>query len=192
MSSRDRRALLIAAPLVLIMIIYALAKREPAVRVAAAAESVPQAEKKLARLRLVAATVPGKEQLLKQVSGELADREKSMIVADTAQQAQAQIQQIVRKVAATQGIEVRGADFGAVKPLGNDYGEAPVGVSFDCAIEQLVNLMAALGSQPQLLATSELRVTAANPKEKKINVRLTVSGVVAKKLVPEKKGLTTF
>jgi hypothetical protein len=192
MTSRDKRALLLGAPLMLIMIIIVLARREPATPVAAATESVPQAEKKLAKLRLLAATVPGKEQLLKQVSGELAEREKGMIVADTAQQAQAQIQQIIRKVAAAEGIEVRGAEFGPVKPLGADYGEAPVGVTFDCGIEQLVNLLASIGSQPQLLGTSELRVSAGNAKEKKINVRLTVSGVVPKKLVPEKKGIASF
>jgi hypothetical protein len=138
------------------------------------------------------ATVPGKEELLKKASDELAVREKGMIVADTAQQAQAQIQQVLRKVGAAQGIEVRGAEFGQVKPLGADYGEAPVSVSFDCEIEQLVNFLAALGSQPEMLGTSDIRVAAGNPKDKRVGVRLTVAGVVAKKLVPVKKGVTSF
>ena len=112
--------------------------------------------------------------------------------ADTAQQAQAQIQQILRKVGSTQGIEVRGAEFGQVKPLGTDYGEAPVSVSFDCGIEQFVNFLATLTGQPEMLGTSDIRVSSANPKDKHITVRLTVSGVVPKKLVPEKKAMTTF
>ncbi len=192
MTSRDRRALLIGGPLFLILMIMLTVRRDPAVRVAAVTESVPQAERKLARLRQIAATVPGKEAVLQKVSAELAAREKGMIVADTAQQAQAQIQQIIRRVGTAQGVEVRGAEFGQVKPLGADYGEAPVSVSFDCDIEQLVNLLAALGSQPEMLGTSELRVSSSNAKDKHINVRLTVAGVVPKKLVPEKKGIASF
>lgn len=193
LTSRDKRALLIGGPLFVILMVSILAtRREPATPIAAADETVPQAERKLAKLRQLAATVPGKEELLKHVAAELATREKGMIVADTAQQAQAQIQQILRKVGATESIEVRGAEFGVVKPLGTDYGEAPVSVAFDCGIEQLVDLLAKLGSQPEMLGTSEIRVTSINAKDKKINVRLTVSGVVSKKLVPEKKGLASF
>jgi hypothetical protein len=43
-----------------------------------------------------------------------------------------------------------------------------------------------------LLATSDIRVIAGNPKEKTITVRLGLSGVVPRKLVPEKKGPVSF
>jgi hypothetical protein len=193
MTSREKRALVLLAIALPLLLIWRFAGSGPAsTRVAAAVESVPQAEKRLDRLRQLASTVPGKETMFKQVSDELAVREKGLIAADTSQQAQAAIQQIVHKVGAAQGIEVRGAEFGQVKALGNDYGEAPVSVSFDCAIEQLVNFLAALGAQPEMLGTGDLRIASTNSKDKRINVRLTVSGVVAKKLVPEKKGIPSF
>ena len=192
LSSRDKRALLLGAPVFLLLIGSLVVRREPAAQVATVAETVPQAERRLARLRQFAAMVPGQEALLRHVSDELAAREKGMIKAETAQQAQAQIQQIIRKVGATQGIEVLGAEFGQLKPLGTDYGEAPVSVSFDCGIEQLVNFLAELGSQPEMLGTSEVRITSNNAKDKRINVRLTVCGVVAKKLIPEKKAMASF
>jgi hypothetical protein len=59
-------------------------------------------------------------------------------------------------------------------------------VTIECHMEQLINLLADLATQPQLLTTSELQVTAANPKEKTVNVRLAVSGVTSRKLVPDK------
>jgi len=190
-SSRDKRALALLAVAVVVMLIWRYAGSGPEVKIAAPAESVPQAERRLTKLRQLAATVQGKEDLLKKVSAELAAREKGIITADTAQQAQAQIQQILRKVGSGQGIEVRGAEFGTVKAMG-DYGEAPVSVSFDCGIEQFVNFLAALTAQPEMLGSSEIRVASANPKDKHISVRLTVSGVVLKKLVPEKKAMATF
>ena len=191
-TARDKRALVLLAAGVLVILIWKAAAGGSPVQVAAAADSVPQAEQRLNRLRQIAARVPAKEELFKKVSGEVAEREKGMIVADTAQQAQTQIQQILRKLGTAYGIDVRGAEFGTVKRLGSDYGEAPVSISFDCNIEQLVNFLSALGGQPEILGTSDIRVNSGNPKDKRVNVRLTVSGVVPKKLIPEKKGVTTF
>lgn len=191
MSTRDKRALVLLGLALVVILIWKSATSSPQVQIAAPAESVPQAERRLNKLRQLEATVSGKEELLKKVSGELTAREKGIIAADTAQQAQAQIQQILRRVGSTQGIEVRGAEFGQVKALG-DYGEAPVSVAFDCGIEQFVNFLASLTAQPELLGSSEIRVSSANPKDKHIAVRLTVSGIVPKKLVPEKKAMATF
>ena len=73
---------------ILIFRFFVLADRSPAV--VAASESAPMAEKRLERLRQIAATVPGKEALMKQASGELESREKGMLKAETGAQAQAQ------------------------------------------------------------------------------------------------------
>ena len=59
-------------------------------------------------------------------------------------------------------------------------------MQIECRIDQLVNLLAALQAQPELVATSDLRVLSSNAKEKTVAVRLTVSGVVPRRLVPEK------
>jgi len=61
-----------------------------------------------------------------------------------------------------------------------------VSVQIDCRIDQLVNILAALPAQPELVSTSDLRVTSSNAKEKTVGVRLTLSGVVPRRLVPEK------
>jgi len=155
-------------------------------------ESIPPGEQRLSRVRQISATVPGKETLLKQVDQELAEREKGMILADTAAQAQAQLLETIRGVAKAQGIEIRGAEELRIRPLADDYGEAAVTVAFNCRIEQLVNLLAALTSEPQLISTSEVRIASTNAKDKAIQVRLSLSGVVPRKLAPEKKGLASF
>jgi len=154
--------------------------------VVAPTDSVELAEKRLARLRDIAATVPQKEEILKTVSAELAKHEAGLIPGETAAQAQATLLQILRKLCAAQQIEVKQTDFAAIVPLGDAYGEAGVAVQIECHMEQLINLLADLAAQPQLLTTSELQVTAANPKEKTVNVRLAISGVTSRKLVPEK------
>jgi hypothetical protein len=61
-----------------------------------------------------------------------------------------------------------------------------VAVQIECRIDQLVNLLAGLQSEPELVATSDLRVLSSNAKEKTVSVRLAVSGVVPRRLVAEK------
>lgn len=156
----------------------------------ASTQSVSQMEQRLARAREIAATVPAKQEILKQVAADLQTREKSLIRAETAQQAQAQVITVLRGLGAAEAppIEIRATELGAIAPFGDDYGSVNVSIQVECRIEQLLNFLAALAARPELIATRDLRVTAGNPKEKTLSVRLTVAGIVPKTLVPQKKG----
>ena len=160
--------------------------------VVAPSDSIPAAEHRLERLRQVAATVPGKEEVLKKALAELETRHAGMLKADTSAQAQAQLIEVIRRVAMANGIDARGAEEMRVRPLANDYGEVSVTVTFSCAIEQLVNFLAALANEPQILATNEINISGGNDKKKNVQVRLGLSAVVPKKLVPAKRGLAAF
>jgi hypothetical protein len=187
---RDRRALawLAVSALLGLVIHFWPANDSPTAVVASVGDPVALAESRLARLRDTAATVPAKESVLKKVSAELAGREKGIIQADTAAQAQAQVIQIVRGLGAaeTPPIEIRSTELTPVRPFGDSYGEASVAVQIECRIDQLVNLLAALQAEPRLVATTDLRVLSSNAKEKTVSVRLAVSGVVPRRLVGEK------
>ena len=180
--SLDRKT---AVAVILILRFFVLADRSP--EVVAVSESAPMAEKRLEKLRQIAATVPGKEALMKQASVELESREKGMLKAETSAQAQAQLQELLHRVGAANGIDIRGIEEMRVRLLGADYGEASVTVRFTCLIEQLVNLLAALATQPELVSTNQIQITGNADKNKIIQVRLTLSGVVARKLAQEKK-----
>ena len=78
------------------------------------------------------------------------------------------------------------------RAYGDAYGQVTVSVTIDCRIDELVNYLAALSAQPEIVATEEIRFGTAHPKQKTMPVRLTVSGIVARSLVPDKllkKGL---
>ena len=193
LTARDRRALvLLGAGLLTVIVLRFGVYGDRQTPVVAATNSVPLAEKRLARLRQVAATVPAKEALAKKMNSEAELRERGMIQAPTAQQAQAQLLETIRRVAKAENIDVRGGDFPELRPLGSEYGEAAVSVNFDCHIEDLVNFLADLTKETELLATNEIRIASANPKNKVLNVRLTLAGVVPRKLVPLKKGFASF
>jgi hypothetical protein len=192
---RERRLVMVLpVALVVFGVIYFWGSDAAPRVVAPTVSSAATAEKRLAHLREVAATVPGKEVILKKVSAELADREKSLIRADTAAQAQAQIVQTLRRLASQEAppLDIRSTDLGGITALGDSYGAANVSIQMDCRVDQLVNFVAAIGSLNELISTSEIRINSTNPKEKTVSVRLTVAGVVPRKLVPERKGGAAF
>jgi hypothetical protein len=191
-SDRDKKLLLVIPVAILILIVrFGFMRDDPKVVGTTASESIPQTEKHLAQLRGVAATVPGKQKVLALVDADLAAREKGIIQVETAPQAQARLLELIRRVANPEGIDIRGGDFGQPKVIG-DYGEVNVGVTFTCPIEKFVNFMAGLSREPELIGPSDIRMTAQNPKDKTVTVRMILGGLVPRKLVPEKKGFSAL
>jgi hypothetical protein len=191
MSERNRRALIILGVVTtLIFGWYFTSEDDGTTLVTASTETIPAAEKRLARLKQLAATVPGKQVVLDQVAVELASREKGLIPAATAAQAQAQLLQIVTRIARSQPnpIALRNTEMGQVKAFDDSYGEVAVAVNFESGIEQLVNFLADLTTQKELIGTSDLRIGSANPKQKTMPIRITISGLVRRDLIPDKKG----
>jgi hypothetical protein len=193
LSARDRRALLLLAAAVAVVLVLRFAWLDDSAPVAAPAaqvSQVPLTEKRLLRTRELIAQAPELESRLGVWKGALETRESRLIRAATAAQAQESILAIVRRLAGAQAppIELSSVDPGQIQPFGPGYGEAIVGVSFVSPIESVVNLLAELSRQPEMLATRDLRVTLANEREKTVNVRLTVSGLVPGALVPQRRG----
>jgi hypothetical protein len=154
----------------------------------APSDTPARAEARLELLRATAATVPDKEEILSKAQADLASREKGLIIADTAAQAQAQLITIVRAIGRAEAppVEIRNTDGLGIRPFNDSYGEVTVSVQIECRIDQLVNMLASIAARPELISTSDLRIGSANPKDKTVGVHLTVSGIVPRKLVPEK------
>jgi hypothetical protein len=195
---RDRRALVILGVALVVgglIYWYSNSSSSPSSSSASVAsapvDSIDRTQKRLAMLRKQAATLPGKEAIFKQVSAELSQREKGLIAGDTAEQAQAQLLQVIKRVAMQQTppIEMGQVELGRPRSYGTAYGQVGVSITLTCGIDQLVNFLAALGAQPELTATEEIRFGASHPKLKTMPIRLTVFGLVAKGLIPQQKGL---
>ena len=196
LQDRDKRALIILGVAAGLMLIYWIASSSSSAGTAkvAAVESVDRSEKRIAALRNAMATLDGKQSVLKKASAELAEREKGLIPGDTPEQAQAQLLQIMRRVVKAQAppLEMRQTELAQPKSYGDAYARVTVSVVIDCRIDELVNLLASLSAQPELIATDEIRCNAANAKTKVMPVRVTVSGLVPHKLLPEKKGISAL
>lgn len=195
-SQRDRRALIVLTAAMVVMGVLYFASGNSSGNISAASSNASQnnialAQQRLVRMRQIAATLPARQAAMKQALADLTDRERGIIQAETAAQAQAALLETARRVGKNDEIDVRGGDFGAPKASG-DYGLVYTTITFECHIEQLVNFLADLSREPQLIVPSEERIAAGNAKDKTMNIRMVLAGVVPRKLIPEKKGLAAF
>ena len=197
MSSRDKRALAILA---LAAVVSLAVYYWPAASVAAPAvgmyQSIPQAEQRLERLRRRAAQLPSFDTSEKKLAGVVAEREVGLLKAGTAAQAQALLLQVVRRVCDAQSpaVEIRSSSFGQPRPANDFYGEISVAINFSVRIDQLVNLLSELATQPELTALDRITLGQVNSeKQKLIPVQIVITGLVPRNLVPEQeKGLARF
>jgi Tfp pilus assembly protein PilO len=191
--ARDKRALTILGGALVLGLIYWFAtssSSSSSTKIVGAVDSVDRAEKRLATIRKAAAMLPAKDEILRQASSELSAREKGLIPGDTADQAQAQLLQILRRIARAQSppLEIRQVELAQPRGYGSAYGMVSASVTIDCRIEDLVNFLTSVSATPEIIATDDIRFGAGNPKQKVMPVRITVSGIVARRLIPEKKG----
>jgi hypothetical protein len=193
LAPRDQKALMIlgAAMALWALLQFVVFPDKSAPAAEAVSLSSAQLRQRLTLLRQTAAVLPVREAFLKQSSADLADRERGIIPGDTAAQAQSELLQTATRVGKANQLDVRSGDFGAPKAFG-DYGTVYATVSFDCHIEQLLNFLADLTREQELIVPSEERISSNNPKEKTMTVRMVLAGIVAKKLIPEKKSAGAF
>lgn len=191
LTPRERLMLILLVPALLIVGILVFMPAGPAAP-SADAGTIALAQQRLKGLRLLKSLVPAREAVMKQTSADLAVRERGLIPGDTAAQAQAALLEAARRVGKADQLDIRGGDFQPPKIVG-DYGVVFTSITFEGHIEQLVNYLADLGRQPELMAPSEEHITAGQDRKQKIViVRMVLAGVVPKKLIPEKKGLASF
>ncbi|MBA3976217.1 MAG: hypothetical protein C0504_18575 [Candidatus Solibacter sp.] len=186
LTERDRRALTLLLAAAALFLAYRFWPEDGAGAIVEAA-SIPQLERRVQRLRQIERSLDPREKVMKQVAAALAGREKGVIQAETAAQAQAQILQIVRRVlkAQTPPVDLRASELRQPRRINAEYGEVSVQVALDCGIEQTLNLLSDLGSQPEALGTVAVSFETANPKQKTVPARVIISALVPGKLLPK-------
>jgi hypothetical protein len=183
LSQRDRRALLLlgaALAIFLVLQFGVLPRTEGGV-----VSSTPPdlLEKRLLRLQQVAQQKPRAAAEAQTAGRELAAMEQGLLKAATPALASAQMQQILKELLTSQGINLQASEFGTVKAVGEDYAQVPLTVIFTCSVDQWINWMAAMRNAPQLLSTLEMRLLQKDQAKKTLEVRMVVAGYIPASLL---------
>ena len=70
----------------------------------------------------------------------------------------AEIQGLVRDIAAAQGLTIQNSDLAPVEGIGPRYGKVSTRISLSGGIHQVVDFIAAMGSGPRILFVEDLRI----------------------------------
>ncbi len=99
----------------------------------------------------------------------------------------AEIQGLVKDIAAAHGLTIRNSDLLPVEKISPRYSKVSTRVGLRGPLHQFVNLVVAMGSGSKILFVEDLRIRPVKinvPKEKDIRVTLTISAL--KQAEPEK------
>jgi hypothetical protein len=190
LSDRDRRALFILlGALVVVAMVQWWPSGEDAVT-AAPTNTVEQAEMRLQRARRIAAATRERTAEKQAAEKELQTLEQGMLRAESAALAHAALAQKLRALGRRQSpaVEFRTVENGPIELWEGSWARMQLAVSLDCTVDQLVNLLADVSSQPELISVAEMHVSAASDRAKRMPVRITFAALLPRAMAPLKKG----
>jgi hypothetical protein len=77
-----------------------------------------------------------------------------------------------------QAIDIRASEFLALRPQAQGYSQVPLGLQFQCRLDQLVNVLTQIRTGPKLIAIPRLMIQPTGGPEKMLNVQMTLAGVM--------------
>ena len=103
----------------------------------------------------------------------------------------AEIQGLVKDIAAAHGLTIQNSDLAPVEKISSHYSKVSTRIGLQASIHQFVDFMAAMGSDPKILFVEDLRIAPFRSgrrrdrnRNKEIRVTLAVSAL--KRAEPEK------
>ncbi len=184
LSERDRRALMLLVPIAGLIILTRFAIFPFFEAAGDSTRAIESREKILHKYRAVVAATPLRESSAGSLTAVLAASEQGLLNGANPALQSAELQQLVKDIAAAQGIALRSVDFVAPKPPSGDYAQVSVSTSFVAGVDQVTALLNALQASPKILVVDHLRVTASNvaatpttPAKKQVSVGILISGL---------------
>ena len=176
-NKRDRRALQVGAIAVALWLILRFAVLPVWDRWQQARTDLPLQETALIKYRQALAAAGAEKTTAETLEKRLREVESELLASATPALASAELQDWVRQTAANHAIEVRSSEFLAVRPQSNGYVQVPLGLQFQCRLDQLVNFLSAMHSGPKILAVPRLAIQSSGGVEKLLSVNMTIAGV---------------
>ena len=141
-----------------------------------ARQDIAVQEQILAKYRQAIASAGPRAKEAEGMAERLRRAEARLLQADTDALASAELEKLIKGMAAGNGIELKSSEFNRVVEGQDGYKEIPVGIGFQCRVDQLVNFLSALQTSERLLSVKKLAVQPAGGAKKEVLVSMTVGG----------------
>ena len=103
----------------------------------------------------------------------------------------AEIQGLVKDIAAAHGLTIQNSDLAPVEKISSHYSKVSTRIGLQAGIHQFVDFMAAMGSDPKILFVEDLRIapirsSGRRDRNRNKNIRVTLAVSALKRAEPEK------
>ena len=178
-SERDKRALQVGAAALALWVVLRLLALPAWDGWRQERTELPLRETALIKYRQALASIGSSQQAGESLQARLRETELGLLQASSPALASAEFQNWVRQLAANHSIELRSSQFLPMRPQPAGYSLLPLGVQFQCRLDQLAGFMADLSSGPKVVAIPQLRIQSTNNEaERTVSVNLTITGVI--------------
>lgn len=185
LSQRDRRALTLLGGALVLFLLLQFDFWLPSGGAIASGDSIEAAEERFLLARARARQKPLVDAEFGAASQVESQMEQRLLAAQNAALAQAEMRELVGNLLTDEQIAMQSSQFGPVRLEGGAFAQVPLVVSFSCAIEKFVNLMASIANAPRVLSTRQIRITPEKNDTKTVRVQLTVAGYLPASRTPE-------
>jgi type II secretion system (T2SS) protein M len=178
MTNRDRRALQIGGAALALWALLRFAVFPAWDSWEQARAGLPLQESALVKYRQSLASVGAERAATESLEKQLSAVEAGLLQSQTAALASAEFQDWIKQAAANHGIELHSSEFLALRPGGRGYAEVPLGLQFQCRVDQLVDFLSELRAGPKVVSIPRLQIQSGNGPEKLLTVSLTAAGIM--------------
>ncbi len=177
-NQKDKRALWVVGAALALFVLFRFGIFPAWDRLQEASTSLQVQQKTFEKYREVIQATVVRRVEISSLEERLREAEAGLLASETSALASAEMQELVKQLMAAQSIEIRSSAFFPAKPLGDDYLQGPLGLQFQCSLDQLVSFLEEIGRGPKRLAISNLALQTANAKEKLLSVNMNVAGIM--------------
>ena len=176
--NRDRKALQWGAAALVVWVALAYAVLPAWDRWEQLRSELPMRETELIKFRQAVGAAGMEKKSDDALASRLKQAETGLLQSANPALASAELQDWTRQATASHGIEMRSSEFLQTRPQTDGYVLIPLGVQFQCHLDQLADFLADVRSGQKLLAIPRLQIQSTGGTDKIVTVSMTLSGVM--------------
>jgi type II secretion system (T2SS) protein M len=176
LAEKDKKALLLAGIAVILYTAFQFAVLPLWDDLQERRDNLPVAERKLDKYRAVARNAELRRTEASSADARLQEAERRLLTSETTALASAELQQLAKQLTTAESIDIRSNNFLPAKPVGGQYMQVPLGLQFQCRLDQLVNFLNDVSGHQKRLAVSKLFIQALGGKDKQLSVTMELAG----------------
>ena len=187
-SRRDKVALILVGAAVAVFVLFQFAVFPVWDALQDMRQELPLQQKKLQKYQQAIERASLLSAEARSADNRLQQAEAGLLRGKTPALAAAELQDRMNQFTGAKSIEVRSSEFLPAKALGADYVQVPLGLMFQCRMDQLAGFLASISEAPEYITVPKLLIQYTGAKDKQVQVSMQVAGIMRGQIAAPSQG----